>query len=291
MKTAFIFKWVKEHSKSFLLALIIALIIKMLFVDAFKIPTGSMENTLVPGDFILVNKAAFHISTPKMLPVFNYNLPYFDIIKTGSPKVEDIIVFEFPGYLTELSPKPKVNYIKRVCGLPGDTIQIINKKLFVNRRYVKLTSSGLITDTSINPAGVGEDNVFLNELGYNSDNYGPIRIPQKGDILKLDYKNIQNWEMLINREYGKKVISVEGTVITLLGKPIREYTIKQDYYFVMGDNRDNSLDSRYWGFVPDNNIVGQALLIYWSWNGDIPFKEVKKLFASIKFDRIFKIIR
>lgn len=263
----------------------------MVIADAYKIPTGSMENTLLPGDFILVNKAAYNITSPKSFPVFNFNLPWFNIIKMRKPAVNDIIVFEFPGFITQLKANPKVNYVKRVCGLPGDTIKIINKQLYVNGAYVKPATTGIFTDTTCKPPGEIEANIYPEGMGFNCDNYGPVRVPKKGDVISIDFKSIKNWEMQINREYGKKVISVEGTVITLNGKPIREYTLKQDYYFVLGDNRDNSLDSRYWGFVPENNILGKAMVIYWSWNGEIPFKRIKDLYLSIKGDRIFKIIR
>jgi len=286
-----LFLWLKGRTVTLLYALLVALTIKMIFIDAFKIPTGSMENTLMPGDFIIVNKAAYNIATPKSIPVFNFDLPWFKIIKTGSPKINDVIVFEFPGYITELKAKPKLNYVKRVCGLPGDSVWIINKQLYVNRTFVKLAPSGSHGDTTCKPLGESDPNMFPENMGYNCDNYGPIRVPKKGDVISLDYKNIKNWEMLINREFGKKVISVEGTVINLNGKPIREYTLKRDYYFVMGDNRDNSLDSRYWGFVAENKILGKAMLIYWSWDSDISFKRIKELYLSIKSDRIFKIIK
>lgn len=279
------------HRTTLLYALLVALLVKMVIVDAYKIPTGSMENTLIPGDFILVNKSAYSLTSPKTFPVFNFDLPWFNVIKTGKPKVNDIIVFEFPGFITQFNAKPKVNYVKRVCGLPGDTVKIINKQLYINGTAIRPAPTGIFTDTTLKPSGESEPNIFPDGMGFNCDNYGPVRVPKKGDVISIDFKSIKNWEMLINRECGKKAISVEGTVITLNGKPIREYTLKQDYYFVLGDNRDNSLDSRYWGFVPENNILGKAMVIYWSWNGEIPFKRIKDLYLSIKAERIFKIIR
>jgi signal peptidase I len=283
--------WCKNHSTTLMYALLAALFVKMVIVDAYKIPTGSMENTLIPGDFILVNKAAYSITSPKSFPIFNFDLPWLSIIKIRRPKINDIIVFEFPGFITQLKASPKVNYVKRVCGLPGDTVKIINKQLYVNGAAIRPAPTGIFTDTTLKLSGESEANIYPEGMGFNCDNYGPLRIPKKGDVISIDFKTIKNWEMLINREYGKKVISVEGTVITLNGKPIREYTLKQDYYFVLGDNRDNSLDSRYWGFVPENNILGKAMVVYWSWNGEIPFKRIKDLYLSIKGDRIFKIIR
>ncbi len=96
---------------------------------------------------------------------------------------------------------------------------------------------------------------------------------------------------MIDREFNKKAVSVEGSVITINGTPVRTYTVKKNYYFVMGDNRTNSLDSRFWGFVPYDDIIGKAVLIYWSNIPDVAVKNISGLFDSIRWKRIFKLIR
>ena len=134
-----------------------------------------------------------------------------------------------------------------------------------------------------------ENNFFNNEVlsvygNWNGKDYGPVIVPYKGQKVEVNFKDIDKIGPLINREYEKKVVSVEGSVVNIEGKPVRTYTFKQDHYFVMGDNREISLDSRYWGSIPENLIIGKAELIYWSMNPNLP------VFKSIRFERLFKII-
>ena len=171
--------WAKvwEYAKSILIALFIALLIRTFIVQAFRIPSGSMIPTLLVGDHILVNKLVYRFGDPKRL---------------------DVVVFKFPL-------DPKKDYIKRVIGLPGDKVEIINKVVYINGKPLK-EPYVQHTDPHIIPRGV-----------QPRDNYGPVVVP-KG------------------------------------------------HYFVMGDNRDSSYDSRYWGFVARKAFIGKALIIYFSWN-------------------------
>ena len=189
----------KQHSlwdylKAIAIAIIIALLFRTFVVQAFKIPSGSMEPTLIPGDHILVNKFIYGVN----FPFINYR------INVSHPKTGQVIVFKFP-YAQKYNLHPGIDFIKRVVGTPGDKIQIINNKVYINNHIYNCKFANW-TSHKILPA-------------YNSprDNYGPVTVP-KNEL------------------------------------------------FVMGDNRDNSFDSRYWGFVPYKDVIGEAFVIYFSWN-------------------------
>ncbi len=183
-----------DYFKAIVVAIIIALFFRTFIVQAFKIPSGSMEPDLVPGDHILVNKFVYGIHVP-----FTKS-----IIRMSHPKTGQVIVFKFP-YANRYNLQPGIDFIKRVVGTPGDKIQIINNRVYINDHLYYCKSARWISNNIMS--------------GYDSprDNYGPVIVP-KGKL------------------------------------------------FVMGDNRDDSLDSRYWGFVPYRDVIGQAFIIYFSWN-------------------------
>ena len=183
-----------DYFKAIVLAIIIALLFRAFVVQAFKIPSGSMEPTLISGDHILVNKFIYGVN----FPFINYR------INVSHPKTGQVIVFKFP-YAQKYNLHPGIDFIKRVVGTPGDKIQIINNKVYINNHIYNCKFANW-TSHKILPA-------------YNSprDNYGPVTVP-KNEL------------------------------------------------FVMGDNRDNSFDSRYWGFVPYKDVIGEAFVIYFSWN-------------------------
>lgn len=182
---------VREYAESIVVAVILALIIRTLVVQAFKIPSGSMEDTLAIGDHILVNKF-----------VYGMKVPYVDqkFFKLRDPKRGDVIVFEYPE-------DPSKDFIKRVIGTPGDTVEVKDKKVYVNGQPYE------------NPHEVHkEKDVFPKEQNPR-DNMGPVKVPAKS-------------------------------------------------YFMMGDNRDRSYDSRFWGFVTSDKIKGLAFIKYWSWDNE-----------------------
>ncbi len=179
-----------EYAQAILIALVLALIIRTFVVQAFKIPSGSMIRTLLIGDHILVNKFIYGVRNP-----FNRH----EWIKGEVPHRGDVIVFIYPLDRNK-------DFIKRVIGVPGDTIQIINKKVYVNGKRFKDPPGVQYTDPRILPASV-----------QPRDNFGPVTVPQ-------------------------------------------------GHLFVMGDNRDQSYDSRFWGFVPIRDVKGKAFIIYWSWD-------------------------
>ena len=173
----------REYVEAALIAIILALFIRTFVVQAFKIPSGSMEPTLLIGDHILVNKFIYGIKIPFIRKT---------VIPISNPKREDVIVFIFP------LDKSK-DFIKRVIGLPGDRIEIIGRKIYINGRLFE-----------------DKHGHYSNPSPTEGSHFGPITVP-KGHL------------------------------------------------FVMGDNRDHSYDSRYWGFVPLESVKGKAFLIYWSW--------------------------
>lgn len=179
----------RENVEAILLAILLALFIRTFIVQAFKIPSGSMEDTLLIGDHILVSKFSYGIRMP-----FSNQA----IIPIGEPERGDIVVFKFPG-------DPKVDYIKRVVGLPGDIVEGRDKQIFVNDQ------------PQDHPFAVHKDDYTIRQKYPPRDNFGPLTVPPES-------------------------------------------------LFVMGDNRDNSNDSRFWGFVDYDELRGEAFMIYWSWD-------------------------
>ncbi len=271
--------------KVFVFAVLLATMIKIFLLDAYRIPTSSMMNTLLEGDFILVNKFVYGASTPSQLPLLNLSVPSFRFPAIKEPVRNDIVVFKFPGYKDELFPSVNDFYIKRIAGLPGETILIENKKVFINGNEVPTPISVFIRDSRIRFKGERNENIFPKDKDWNEDFYGPILIPKKGMTINIDAYNIKDWEMIINREYGKRVVSVNKSDIFIDGVKAENYTFKNDYYFVLGDNRDDSMDSRFWGFVSRDLIVGKAIMVYWS------IDTSSNLFSAIRLDRIFSSIK
>lgn len=180
---------VREYAESILVAVLLALVIRTFVVQAFKIPSGSMEDTLAIGDHILVNKF-----------IYGTKIPFTGtrLLKIRDPRRGDVIVFEYPE-------DPSKDFIKRVIGLPGDTIQVMDKKVFVNGKLFQI------------PQEVHKEQDLIPEAQNPRDNTKPITIPANA-------------------------------------------------YFVMGDNRDRSYDSRFWGVVKNEKIKGLAFIKYWSWD-------------------------
>ncbi|MDR3611686.1 MAG: signal peptidase I [Ignavibacteriaceae bacterium] len=276
--------------KSLFILLFLSMIIKGFFIDLYKIPSGSMENTLLIGDYIVLNKFAYAISTPHSIPFTDINLPFLNLTEFKKPAGNDVIVFDFPGQLNEFYPPGPVNFVKRVIGQPGDTVEIKDRVVYVNG--VPLPQpAGTAFNTDIIGKGKKDPALFGLGKNWNIDNYGPVRVPKRGDIIELNKANIGCWGMMINRELEKRTVSTEGSVITIGGTPAKNYTVRKDYYFVLGDNRENSMDSRYWGFVPADNILGKAVMIYWSWDPFISIAHFGELTKSIKWNRMFKSIK
>lgn len=279
-----------EFWKNLLFAAIAALIIKTFLIETSRVPTGSMEKTIWVGDFLFVNKFIYGSSSPRNIPFTNIALPYFQMPAIREPRRGDIVVFEFPGDKDELTPVEISNYVKRCIAVPGDTVAVVDKVVFVNGKEAPRASQIQYMNNYVTPKGIANPRIFPQGSAFNEDNYGPVVIPRKGDVIILSLNNIEQWRTIIDREFGKRVITVEGNQIMIEGKPVLSYTLKQDYFFMMGDNRDDSLDSRFWGFVPREKIVGEALMIYWSWDPSISFSDFFSLLSSVRLNRIAKLV-
>ena len=247
-----------------------------------------MKDTLLEGDFILVNKTAYSISTPHQIPFWGKRLARTELISTGKPEFNDVVAFEIPANYYDPGAEDYSVLVKRIIGLPGDTVEIKNQELFINNIKYR-TPSYIKLNLDESPVGKVNKDLFPYNNQWSLENYGPIVIPQKGMTVELNPKNILLWQNAINTDYGSKIISVEGTVINLNNQPIREYTFKQDYYFVLGDNRKNSIDSRYFGYIPQEWLIGKAFMIYWS---QIPVQSsgISDYFSSIRFSRLMQSI-
>jgi signal peptidase I len=239
-----------------------------------------MANTLFAGDFILVNLAAYKFSTPQELPILGSPVKPVRLFNTGKPKVNDLIVFKFPVIDYKTSPYLNSNLVKRIVAGPGDTLQIKDKRIFINGSELLLPTTTNRSFEKIKQNGKEDEGIYFVSSKWNSDNYGPLVIPSKGDTIKLTNNNIYRWQGLIAYEYEKKVVRQEGSVITIDDHPAREYVVKKDHYFVMGDNFNNSLDSRYFGFINEDMIIGQVLFVYWSADPS----------SGIRWGRIFNLM-
>ena len=261
-------------------------------IQASRVPTPSMETTIKVGDFLLINKFLYGLSTPKYVPFTNVRLPYYQLPAFKEPQKNDIVVFEYPGDRDVLYCDSVNFYVKRLIGCPGDTVNIVNRLVYVNDKRFPIPVHVQYARNFTLPAGYTLPDMFPAGCGWNPDNYGPLIVPKKGDVIELTAGNIEKWRTLIDREQGgKPVVSVTNGVVMINGKPVDHYTIEKDYYFMLGDNRDNSEDSRFWGFVPRDKIIGTPMIIHFSWDPSVPFTEPLKLVESIRWDRLMKIPR
>lgn len=369
---------VREWFDSVLFAVIAATLIRFLTFEAYAIPTPSMENSLMVGDYLFVSKLHYGIRTPRtplqvplthqkiwgteipsystaiQLPI--YRLPGFTHIKNG-----DVVVFNYPppkagepAYPTDL----KTNFIKRCIGIPGDVIEIRQEQVYINGKafptpprsettyFVKTTevlderffrkydivndykspegpfinwqpleSVDDVTKTptlvgyrvnmtqavrdkfaefdwvkSIEPiceqAGRVTPGIYGGSVyAWNQDNYGPLTVPKKGVTVPINKQTISVYGPIIQRYEENSGVVVTPADIRINGQLITTYTFKQDYYFMMGDNRHNSEDSRYWGFVPEDHIVGKAVFVWMSID-PVP----ADIWHKIRWNRLFRVI-
>ncbi|MEO1518696.1 MAG: signal peptidase I [Bacteroidota bacterium] len=371
----------REWVESIVFAVFAAAFIRMFFIEPYKIPTTSMEGTLLQGDFLFVSKAHYGMRLPQtiaMLPLLHNRIPflntesYFDwpnmgynrLPALGSIKNMDQIVFNYPEgdsvYLypgrtfsihdirrnpglareikrmgLDLVTRPvdkRDHYVKRAVGIPGDSLRIINRQLYINGqkarnpenmqfRYI-VSSTGPINDRALADIGINlsdgqkvqgrwilqlsEAEVeairqlsdqFTVEIDnpqhgslyphtprtktWSIDNYGPIWIPKKGATITLTPESLTEYRRVIEAYEGNEVEVRNGRMF-LNGQESREYTFQMDYYFAIGDNRHNSEDSRVWGLIPEDHLVGKPLFIWFS------TKHNNMMQNGVNWDRIFK---
>ncbi|MEM8567862.1 MAG: signal peptidase I [Bacteroidota bacterium] len=365
----------REWGDAILFAVVAATLIRWLIMEAFTIPTPSMEKSLLVGDFLFVSKFHYGTRTPKtplQVPLTHQkiwltNIPsYLDWIQLPqyrlpgftSIKRNDVVVFNVPGvaennfeefdkskwidYPIDL----KTNYIKRCVAVPGDVLEIRNQQIYINGEkgenpenmqfgYVVESKSGIServldknnvdkpTDTqyskrntalqefyltkeeklkleqlpfvlSIRPhpfkassQGQWERNIFPNHqelFPWNGDWYGPLTVPEEGVTIDINETTLATYGKVITLyDHNENAVIQDGKLL-IDGKEAAQYTFNQDYYFMMGDNRHNSLDSRYWGFVPADHVVGKGFFIWLSLDADESF------FSKIRWRRFFNLI-
>jgi len=230
--------WWVEYAKSFFPVILIVFCIRSFLVEPFKIPSGSMIPTLQVGDFILVNKFTYGIR----LPIINRK-----IVPLNDPQRGDVMVFHYPE-------NPSVDYIKRVVGVPGDVVEYSHKRLTIN----------------------GVEQVQQAEGDYNYVESGLNFVHTEQYLETLGERK---HSLLVNPDMPDvhlgSVAEFKGKENCVYNQDIIRCTVPADQYFMMGDNRDNSRDSRYWGFVPDNQIVGKAFFVWMN------FSELKRIGLSI----------
>ncbi len=269
--------------------LLVVFFLKTFVVEAFRIPSASMENTLHIGDFLFVNKFIYGAETPKTFPLTNIEIPHFRLPALTQPHQGDVIVFEYPGDRDEKKPPRTVNYIKRCVAIGRDTLLIQNKIVFVNGREFLLPAQDQHARPSDFLPRESIAGIFPKGSSFNPDYYGPIIVPYKGMTLDLTNGAIEQWRTFIEREDHR--VEIAGDGVRIDDAHADTYTVHRDYLFMMGDNRDNSLDSRFWGFVPKENIVGKAMFVYWSWDSSVPITSIWEKFSAIRWSRVGRLIR
>lgn len=361
----------REWTDAILFAVVAATLIRWLIMEAYTIPTPSMENSLLVGDFLFVSK--FHYgtrttTTPLQIPLTHQkiwftNIPsYLDWIKLPQYRLpgithvkrNDVVVFNVPPLeLNDYIDYPvdlKTNYIKRCVAIPGDTLEIVDRQVYINGEVgenpplmqfsYRISANSPINERvlekyEINEAhiigrengqvvyqmqlrpevadeleslpfiqsvevatmnafgrmeprteGIAEPNIFPNaeRFPWNGDFYGPLVIPAKGMTITINDSTLALYGSTIRDYDHNEDVRIEGDQLIIDGREVTEYTFKQNYYFMMGDNRHNSLDSRYWGFVPEDHIVGKAFFIWLSIDRDAGF------FNKIRWSRFFRLI-
>lgn len=234
---------IREYAEAIVVAFLAAMVLRIFVIQAFRIPTGSMKDTLLIGDFLLVNKFIYGAKTPTRIPLLDIKIPSIRLPGFTQPKRGDIIVFKYP--LDE-----KLDYIKRCIALEGDTVEVRNGTVLVNGK----------------PEG---ESRFI---GRKYD-------PEEGHYVNY-YQITTEWgDKYVIRHYDNPYGRNDN-----FGPEI----VPRGYLFMMGDNRDNSADSRTWGALPKENVLGQALVIYWSWDKNVP---LYRIFNKIRWTRIGNLIR
>lgn len=336
-----LFDWLK----AFIIAFLAVLLLNLFFIEAYTIPTTSMEKTLIPGDFILVSKINYGARLPNTLlsvPFSNsysewIELPYCRFPGYSKIKNNDVVVFNYPNDTSKPVDK-KTPFIKRCIAIPGDTMEIIDAAVFVNHVLLSepinaefnylikttgdpfkeedliklgITEGGQVHDDRTYSFSMTKQNAdvlkkfpnvlsvermieekgFYNEAyfpaspdyNWNQDNYGKIYIPKKGVPVNLNSENICFYKKIIS-VYEKNKLMLRHDSVYINDKFAKTYTFKMNYYFMMGDNRNNSADSRFWGFVPEDHVIGKAVMILFSIDNS------KGFFSGFRWSRMFKMI-
>ena len=351
----------QEWFEAIVFAVFAATFIRWIFMEAYVIPTPSMERSLLVGDFLFVSKINYGPRTPKtpiQIPLTHakiwgtespsylewIELPQFRLPSLDKVERNDVVVFNYPVN-DNFNQRPdgdyhpldlKTHYIKRCVAVPGDVLEVKDTKVFINgekgvdpelmqHSYViftkqtlperffddnkltiaqranigyvvhatqesidKISGFDFVDSVSINirPAGKPEPRIFPDTryFPWNADNFGPLEIPGRGYTIKVDEYNLAKYGSTIEDYEDLEDVKIDVDKLIIDGKEVSEYTFTKDYYFMMGDNRHNSEDSRYWGFVPEDYVVGEASFIWMSMD------EKGSLLNKIRWSRLFNPI-
>ena len=265
------------------------LLVNSFLLASFEVPTGSMEDTVKIGDYLFVNKFVYGGTTPYTIPFTTLRIPHFRVPGMRGVARGDVIVFDWPGSRDQIKKPQQTWYLKRCIGLPGDTIRIENRVVYVNGQVFPNPRYAKFMKNEVSSSGLGSPFIFPRGSGFNEDNYGPLVVPKRGNKLSINAENFSEWEVFVERE--GHTANLRGREVFIDGRAASEYEVRKDYAFAMGDSRDNSLDSRFWGFVPMEDIIGTTMIVYWSWDQEIPAYDIFNKLSSIRFSRIGKIIR
>jgi signal peptidase I len=281
---------VKDFFREAAIVIVGFLLLNNFVIASFMVPTGSMENEVMTGDFLMVNKFIYGGSSPRNIPFTDVRLPWFRLPAFKSVHRGDVIVFEFPGYREEVHPEAFTYYLKRCMAIAGDTLQVVHRVVYVNGQRAPIPRNMKFNSSRILPPEYSDERIFPPTSPFNEDNYGPIVIPHTGMRIELSPASFKRWETFISRE-GHTAAMGDGGKILIDGKASATYVVQRNYLFGMGDNRDNSLDSRFWGFIPEENIVGTPMIVYWSWNSDISIFNIFQKVSSVRLGRLGTLIR
>jgi signal peptidase I len=270
-------------------AFVAVLIINSFVLASFEVPTGSMEDTVKIGDRLFVNKFIYGGSTPYTIPLTSIRIPHFRVPGFRPVHRGDVIVFDWPGPRDRVEKPVQTWYLKRCMALPGDTVQIDQRVVSVNGKKLEIPKFGKFLRREPAPADYRNPYIFPRGVRFNEDNYGPLVVPQKGMSLILNPETFPSWQVFIQRE-GHTADLVNNKIM-IDGKEVSYYVVAKDYVFAMGDNRDNSLDSRFWGFVPLEDVIGTPILVYWSWDPQISIFNLFSKISSVNLGRIGAIVR
>ena len=265
------------------------ILLRVFVFGSYKIPTDSMEPNIIPGDYVLVNKLAYGA---RLFDLFDAvegkkvnisRAPGFTRIKNN-----DVVVFHIPHPVTwdKIEMNMSKYFIKRCIGIPGDTLQIINGFYVINsdttKKYGNITTEQLLSRKSkdLLPDGVYHTFPWDSTLNWNIKDFGPLYIPRIGDKIALKRTNILLYKKIIEWEKGYS-LSFERDTLWDNKTPLSTYIFSHNYYFMGGDKVENSQDSRYWGLLPDDLIVGKATYI---WKSKEPYSN------KIRWNRTLKKI-
>jgi signal peptidase I len=271
-------------------ALCLVVLLKTFVIEAYRIPSTSMEGTLLAGDFLLVNKLVYGATTPRDIPFTDIEIPFLRLPCLIPPRRGDVVVFRAPHTGNGLGAHGIPNYVKRCVALPGDTVVIRSNTVQVNGIVYPLPLHALHGIPGRESVDEERVHAVQQRKGTTNGDYGPVVLPKVGDEVRLSPQSVLQWRGLIENEGHSVLLRPDGRVL-VDGRESETYQVERDYFFMLGDNRDNSFDSRNWGFVPYDAIIGKAIVVYWSSDGSEETSLFLNHWSSVRWERIGRFVR